>query len=159
LVRFGSFLAEWVFRGTVRLCGATSSVFFSFRGGFYFLKLFHRQLIGHSHIYIYICIYIIYIYIYIYIYGSVRLIVFPGSAEKNTDLSPLEDPTCSRWKSVCFVAFLELPIDFKPIVSKLTYVWELLDVEQIKLPINLVLLETPLNKIIMGRITIGFPAG
>jgi hypothetical protein len=101
----------------------------------------------------------IYIYIYIYIYGSVRLIVFPGSAEKNTDLSPLEDPTCSRWKSVCFVAFLELPIDFKPIVSKLTYVWELLDVEQIKLPINLVLLETPLNKIIMGRITIGFPAG
>jgi hypothetical protein len=97
--------------------------------------------------------------IYIYIYGSVRLIVFPGSAEKNTDLSPLEDPTCSRWKSVCFVAFLELPIDFKPIVSKLTYVWELLDVEQIKLPINLVLLETPLNKIIMGRITIGFPAG
>ena len=37
-------------------------------------------------------------------------------------------------------------IVFETIVSKLTYVWELLDLEHTKSPENVVLLETPLTK-------------
>ncbi len=41
------------------------------------------------------------------------------------------------------VAFLEVPSVFETIVSKLTYVWERLDLQQMQLPANVVLLEAP----------------
>ena len=46
---------------------------------------------------------------------------------------------------MCVVAFLDLQIVLKLILSKLTYVSELLDFEQIKFPEKAVLLETPLK--------------
>ena len=44
---------------------------------------------------------------------------------------------------VCVVAFLGLHIVCETIVSKLTYVWERLDLQQMQLPANVVLLEAP----------------
>jgi len=44
---------------------------------------------------------------------------------------------------VCFVAFLGVHIVFETIVSKLTYVWERLDLQQMQFPANVVLLEAP----------------
>ena len=70
--------------------------------------------------------------------------MFFRGLRKKSDLRPLEDPTCSRWKSLCFVAVMQLPIVSKQIVSKLTCVWDLLDLEQIKFPETVVLLKTPL---------------
>ena len=59
LLEVGRFLfgAIWKLSGGMGVSGDSSALWgyiiciFSFRGGFYFLKLFHRQLIGHSHIY------------------------------------------------------------------------------------------------------------
>ena len=69
--------------------------------------------------------------------------LFPGFGKKTTDLPPLADALCSRWKSMCVVAFLGLHIVCETIVSKLTYVWARLDLQQMQLPANVVLLEAP----------------